>query len=306
MNSGGIGLLVTAARPRPARRRAAAGDRPVRPLPPDPVADPTRRGDRDPRPDEAAAAGRRGPHDRPRSRDAAQLGQAGRPPVRRRRRRGAASIRSAASACRGRSRASASSGRRRSRRAARRRRADARRSSIATWKERFPTFWPKGARFYAPLAGIAPGEVALLDIPPGPGLAGQALDRGHGHLRGRRVVHVHDPRGPYAVGVDHLLRPSRPATGATVAQAQALERTSDPFDELAYMLGGNRMNDRFWRHDAREPRPPRGRARTRGRDPDRVRRPESAVAPGRNVRNSATLRTARHTITAPVRWLTRR
>jgi len=33
----------------------------------------------------------------------------------------------------------------------------------------------------------------------------------------------------------------------TVLQAQALERTSDPFDELAYMLGGNRMNDRFWR-----------------------------------------------------------
>ena len=33
----------------------------------------------------------------------------------------------------------------------------------------------------------------------------------------------------------------------TVAQAQALERPSDPFDELAYMLGGNRMNDRFWR-----------------------------------------------------------
>ena len=32
----------------------------------------------------------------------------------------------------------------------------------------------------------------------------------------------------------------------TVAQAQALERPSDPFDELAYMLGGNQMNNRFW------------------------------------------------------------
>ena len=36
----------------------------------------------------------------------------------------------------------------------------------------------------------------------------------------------------------------------TVAQVQALERTSDPFDELAYMLGGNRMNNRFW-HETR-------------------------------------------------------
>ena len=32
----------------------------------------------------------------------------------------------------------------------------------------------------------------------------------------------------------------------TVAQAQALERTSDPLDELTYMLGAQSM-DRFWR-----------------------------------------------------------
>ena len=40
---------------------------------------------------------------------------------------------------------------------------------VAHWKERFPTFWPKGSTFYAPLAGIAPGEVALLEVPPLPG-----------------------------------------------------------------------------------------------------------------------------------------
>src|SRR3990170_4465880 len=32
---------------------------------------------------------------------------------------------------------------------------------IAAWKEQFATFWPKTGRFYAPLAGIVPGEVAL-------------------------------------------------------------------------------------------------------------------------------------------------
>ena len=32
----------------------------------------------------------------------------------------------------------------------------------------------------------------------------------------------------------------------TVAQVQALERPSDPLDELAYMLGANRANSRFW------------------------------------------------------------
>ena len=35
---------------------------------------------------------------------------------------------------------------------------------IKTWKENFPKFWPKGNRFYAPLTGIAPGEVALLNL----------------------------------------------------------------------------------------------------------------------------------------------
>src|SRR3954469_18404232 len=40
---------------------------------------------------------------------------------------------------------------------------------VAYWKERFPTFWPKNARFYAPLSGIQPGEVALLELPPVPG-----------------------------------------------------------------------------------------------------------------------------------------
>ena len=35
---------------------------------------------------------------------------------------------------------------------------------IKTWKEQFPTFWPRGNRFYEPLTGIAPGEVALLSL----------------------------------------------------------------------------------------------------------------------------------------------
>jgi hypothetical protein len=33
---------------------------------------------------------------------------------------------------------------------------------------------------------------------------------------------------------------------STVAQVQALERTADPFIELTYSFGANRMNDRFW------------------------------------------------------------
>ena len=42
--------------------------------------------------------------------------------------------------------------------------------AIAVWKDEFPAFWPKGSQFYAPLTGISPGEVALLQASLGGGL----------------------------------------------------------------------------------------------------------------------------------------
>jgi len=49
------------------------------------------------------------------------------------------------------------------------------RAIVATWKAEFGSFWPSGNRFYGPLNGIAPGEVALLNLAvPG----GQLLSTG--------------------------------------------------------------------------------------------------------------------------------
>ena len=149
---------------------------------------------------------------------------------------------------------------------------------IATWKAAFPTFWPKDAEFYAPLAGIAPGEVALLDLSPVPGAPVKLST-------GILVIYADDESFTFMTPQGHTLSAwitfsASEVDGVTVAQAQALERTSDPFDELAYMLGGSRMNDRFWEQHAREPRPARGRERAGGRDQGRVHRPPPAVAPG--------------------------
>ena len=41
-------------------------------------------------------------------------------------------------------------------------------SVVAHWKERFPTFWPKGATFYAPLAGISPARSPSSRYRPSP------------------------------------------------------------------------------------------------------------------------------------------
>jgi hypothetical protein len=175
---------------------------------------------------------------------------------------------------------------------------------IATWKERFPTFWPSSARFYAPLAGIAPGEVALLDIAPVPGAPVKLST-------GVMVIYADDESFTFMTPEGHTLSAwitfSAYRDGdVTVAQAQALERPSDPLDELAYVLGGNKLNDRFWRETLSN------LAKYLGETEPAVTTQVVCVDKGRqwrragNVRNSATIRTARRTLTAPVRWLTRR
>lgn len=175
---------------------------------------------------------------------------------------------------------------------------------IATWKDKFPTFWPSGAKFYAPLAGIAPGEVALLDIPPVPGSPVKLST-------GVMVLYADDESFTFMTPEGHALSAwitfSAYRDGeVTVAQAQALERTSDPFDELAYVMGANKLNDRFWRQTlenlARHVGVAEPAVDTQIVCIDKHRQWRRA----RNVRNSATLRTARHTLTAPVRWITRR
>lgn len=162
-------------------------------------------------------------------------------------------------------------------------------------------FWPPGQRFYAPLAGIAPGEVALLDIAPVPGAPVKLST-------GVMVLYADDESFTFMTPEGHTLSAwitfSAYRDGdVTVAQAQALERPSDPLDELAYMLGGNRMNDRFWRQTLEN------LARHIGTEAPVVETQSTCIDRRRqwryasNLRNSATLRTARRTLTAPVRWI---
>ena len=92
----------------------------------------------------------------------------------------------------------------------------------------------------------------------------------------------------------------------TIAQAQALERPSDPFDELAYMLGANKMNDRFWRDTllnlARHVGVVEPTVETQVVCIDKRRQWRHA----RNLRNSASIRTMRRNLGAPLRLLTGR
>jgi hypothetical protein len=175
---------------------------------------------------------------------------------------------------------------------------------IATWKAHFPEFWPKGQRFYAPLSGIKPGEVALLDIQPVPGAPVKLST-------GVLVLYADDESFTFMTPEGHTLSAwitfsARRDGDVVVAQAQALERPADPFDEIAYKLGGNHQNNKFWQATLRNLAMMVG-------VPVPVVEVQIACIDGnrqwrywRNVRHSATLRSARRTMTSPIRWITRR
>ncbi len=175
---------------------------------------------------------------------------------------------------------------------------------VRHWKAGFPTFWPKGAAFYAPLAGITPGEVALLEVAPVPG---SPVKMSTGIL----VIYADRESFTFMTPEGHALSAwitfSAYRDGdVTIAQAQALERTSDPFIELTYMFGANRANDRFWE-----------------RTLENLAASLGVVAPVieaqkvcvdrrrqwryvRNLRHSAAVNMAVGTVTAPARWVRRR
>src|SRR3954469_6176673 len=115
---------------------------------------------------------------------------------------------------------------------------------IATWKQRFPDFWPEGNRFYAPLTGIEPGEVALLNM---------ALPGKMKLSTGVMVLYADEESFTLMTPQGHMFAGwitfSATEVGAdTVAQAQVLMRASDPIFELGLTMGGHKQEDRFWQH----------------------------------------------------------
>ena len=115
---------------------------------------------------------------------------------------------------------------------------------IAAWKEHFSEFWPAGNRFFAPLAGIAPGEVAALDLSmPG----GLKLSTGVLVLfADEESFTLMTPQGHMFAG--WITFSSFVEDGATFAQAQVLMRASDPLYEIGMTFGGHRQEDAHWVH----------------------------------------------------------
>ena len=167
---------------------------------------------------------------------------------------------------------------------------------IKTWKEQFPKFWPEGNRFYEPLTGIAPGEVAALKLK-----VGGAVPLSTGVL----VLYADDESFTLMTPQGHVFAGWITFSGhvkgeCTLAQAQLLIRANDPLFELGMRLGGSREEDRFWTHTLAAVA-----AHFGVQEP--VQRQVVCIDPRLqwsqvgNIWQNAAIRTTIHTMTAPIR-----
>jgi hypothetical protein len=114
---------------------------------------------------------------------------------------------------------------------------------IKTWRENFPSFWPKGANLYVPLRGIQPGEVGVINL-TAPG--GMKLSTGI------MVIYADETSFSFMTPQGHMFAgmitfSAFEEDGATVAQVQVLIRANDPIYEISLRLGFlHQAEDVFW------------------------------------------------------------
>jgi hypothetical protein len=168
---------------------------------------------------------------------------------------------------------------------------------IRVWKAHFPEFWPAGNRFYAPLAGIAPGEVALINL---------AMPGGAPLSTGVLVLYADAESFTLMTPEGHVFSGwitfSAERDGdAPAAQAQILMRANDPLYELGLFLGGHGQEDRFWQCTlaalAARLGAPDAPVETRVVRVD----PRRQWSQAKNIWHNAALRTAMYTLTRPLR-----
>ena len=112
---------------------------------------------------------------------------------------------------------------------------------ISTWKQEFARFWPRGNKFYAPLTGIQPGEVALVSIAAGPVKLSTGVMVLYADPESFTLM---TPQGHMFAG--WITFSSFEEEACCVAQAQVLMRAQDPISEIGLTLGGHSQENRFW------------------------------------------------------------
>jgi hypothetical protein len=171
---------------------------------------------------------------------------------------------------------------------------------IRVWKERFPALQPPQNRFYPALAGVAPGEIVLLN----------ASMRGLPVNSGVVVLYADDesftlmtPEGCPEAG--WITCSAFREDDATVAEVQTIGRAADPVFEFGFrFLGGAREQEKIWAHVLRSLAAAvgcTGEVETQRTCLD----PRFQWSRARNVWRNATIWSVIYALGAPLRWLAR-
>jgi hypothetical protein len=179
---------------------------------------------------------------------------------------------------------------------------------IHEWRAHFPEFWPAGNRFYGPLTGIAPGEVAVLNLAGPGGLQGP----GGAPLisTGVLVIYADDESFAFLTPEGHMFTglitfSAFEEDGATVAQVQALVRAGDPIYEMSFRLGfGHKAEDAFWLATLQN-LAERFDVRALAVQHVELVDPRVQWSQARNLWQNAAIRTGLYHASAPVRWIRR-
>ena len=173
---------------------------------------------------------------------------------------------------------------------------------ISTWKENFPSFWPKWDHFYKPAMGIVPGEVGIINmLLPGDVPVGVPISTGV------LIIYADDESFTFMNPLGHMFAgwitfSAYEEEGCTTAQIQLLVRCTDPVYELGFRLGASRSENRFWQYilrslaahfDVSEP------VQTRVVCLD----PKVQWSQFWNVWQNASIRTVMYRMLTPLRWV---
>ncbi len=172
---------------------------------------------------------------------------------------------------------------------------------VRVWKERFPELQPPQNRFYPALAGVAPGEIVLLN----------ASMRGLPVNSGVMVLYADDesftlmtPEGCPEAG--WITCSAYREDGVTIAEVQTIGRAADPVFEFGFrFLGGAREQEKIWTSVLRS----LAAAVGGGGDVEMQRTcldPRMQWSRVGNVWRNATIWSILYALAAPLRWVTRR
>lgn len=115
---------------------------------------------------------------------------------------------------------------------------------ISTWKSHFDEFWYPSNRFYAPAAGISPGEIALIAGGKGPTRV----------TTGVRVIYADERSWSYMTPEGHpwaaiiTFSAHEDGDAGSIAKIHLMVRANDPLYEASFKLYTSRLEDKIWKH----------------------------------------------------------